>query len=362
MRHEQYAATVTRGQSYIHLEDSKLIENPRLVVGMLKAHGFSRDPTPDCASGFICSDGYTNPFEYGHIMAWELAGPNVPENIVPQYAEWQGSESRTHRSWRNMEVEIFNLISGHDNQYIFVAIVEYANGGDSYAAQALRFKNWDQLFNWDDYRIPTGFKVYVEPVGSAYGKRLIAAFLTPGALGAGYAAFCGQILAAYGGTPAYTAIWDHSVLPQQDREALIRNVTAFAVENAWEEHGRQRDIEIASGSTELQSAGMSVREADEYAWAPYSPRHDEAYSYIHDHPDEVRNTLETDFNVPHAEAMTVTTATMVYGIYHGNPSKRNTKLWVKRREESLEKRRKLRDKAIHDKRAKTYLRNRGIVI
>src|ERR1700678_781792 len=44
MRHVQFAETAKRGQSYVYLVDSKAIENPRLLVGKLKAHGFPRDP------------------------------------------------------------------------------------------------------------------------------------------------------------------------------------------------------------------------------------------------------------------------------------------------------------------------------
>jgi hypothetical protein len=295
-------------------------------------------------------------------MAWELGGPNVPENIVPMYAEWQGSVSTVYPSWRNMEVSLKDSARGHTNQFIFVAVVEYANAGDNYLAQATRFSNWDQLFDWDDYRIPTGFRVYVEPVGSAFGKRLCTSFLTPGGLGVDHATLCGEILTAYNGTPTFSQVWDHSTLPPQDRDALIRNVTAFAVENAWQAHGDQRDIDISSGVSELEGLGMTSGMAQQYAWAPYSPTHDEAYSFIHDHPDEVRDSLETDYNVPHMEALNVTTATMIRGFYHGNPAQRSVKSWVKRRDELKKQRRDLKEKALHDKRAKKYMAKRGVLL
>jgi hypothetical protein len=37
----------------------------------------------------------------GHVMALELGGPDIPENIVPQWAMWQGSGE-----WREMEREV----------------------------------------------------------------------------------------------------------------------------------------------------------------------------------------------------------------------------------------------------------------
>jgi len=355
MRHVQFNETLTRGQSYVYLADSNGIENPRVVVGKLKTHGFPRDPTPGCASGFICSDNYTNPFEYGHIMAWELGGPNVPENIVPMYAEWQGSASTTHESWRNMEIAIATLVRGQDNQFIFVAVVEYANNGNTYPAQATRFSQWDQLFDWDDYRIPTGFTVNVEPVGSAFGQQLIAAFLTPGGLAGNHAAVCGALILAYGGTPSYTKVWDHSALPPQDRAALIRNVTAFAVDDAWVAHGALRDAQVAEGVMDLEAAGLQTQDAEEYAWAPFSPVHDEAYSFINDHPDEVQQVLETDYHIPHIEAQAVTPGIMVYGYYHGNPLKRDVKAWLQRRQKERDQRRKLKEKVKNIKAAKAYM-------
>jgi hypothetical protein len=39
--------------------------------------------------------------EKGHIMALELGGPDIPQNIVPQWAKWQGTGV-----WRRMEVAI----------------------------------------------------------------------------------------------------------------------------------------------------------------------------------------------------------------------------------------------------------------
>jgi hypothetical protein len=357
MRHVQFNATLKRGQSYIYLEDSLLIERPRLLVGLTRVHGYKRnEPTPRCASGFTCSDNYTNPFEYGHIMSWEVGGPNVVENIVPMYAEWQGSASTTHESWRNMENEIVQLVQGHDNQYLFVAVVEYGNNGNTYPAQQTRFNQWDQLFDWDDHRIPTGFKVYVEPAASVFGQRMIAAFLTPGGFGLNYANLCAGILLGYGGTPAYTKIWDHSTLPAQDRAALLRNVAAFAVERAWEMHEDQKETAVAQGVTDLESFGFPTREAEEYAWAPHSPVHDEAYTFINDYPDEVTDMMENVFNVSQADTQTLTPGNLIYGYYHQEPLKRNVNLWLKRRQAAREERRKLKDKVKGDKRAKPYVK------
>jgi hypothetical protein len=332
---------------------------PRLVVGKLKAHGLKREPTPKCSSGFKCSDKFSNPFEYGHIMGWELGGPNFPTNIVPMYAEWQGSPSTIHESWRNMEIEIGAMVKESDKALIFVAAVEYVNTGDDEPGQSKRFKEWSQLFDWNDYRIPTWFRVYVETADSTLGQRLGAQFLNPGGLGTQHFQLCAEILKAYPGTaPAYSKLWDHSKLPPQDREALIRNSSGFAVQDAFLEHQAQREVAIARGIAELQGTGIPLSEAKEFAPAPLSPTNNEHYFFINQHKEKVQEVLARDYGLEAEEAKRVTPATMIQGYYHGVPAVRNVKLWVKRNDENKRKQQELLEKTRKDLRTKLFLEKR----
>lgn len=362
MSHVQFAESLKQGQSYVYLVDAKTIQNPRLIVGKIKVHGLKRDPTPSCASGFTCSDAFSNPFQYGHIMAWELGGPNTSHNIVPMYARWQANESITHESWRNMEVAIRDYVNGRNNQFIYVAIVEYANNGDTYAQQSKNFSEWNQLFDWDDFRIPTGFKVYVEPVTSSFGQRLCTEFLTPAGLGTGHGALCNELLVAYGGlaTKVFDHTWDHSKLPPQDREALIQNLSAFASEIAFEEHREERELKIGEATTELEGIGLSHSEAAEYAFAPMSPCNEDMYTYINDHYDEVQMVMERDYGLDSAESKRVTTNTMIHGYFHEHPSARNIKIYQKRRDENKKKQEARRLKAAKDLRLKAFMQKRGL--
>lgn len=118
------------------------------IVAVGKTTG--RPPAPEPISGLRVSEAAAVParFRYdevtgnnaynsgipdaekGHIMALELGGPDIPENIVPQWAKWQGSGE-----WRRIEVAIEKMASAAYSSktqpcYIqFHAIVGYVNFG-----------------------------------------------------------------------------------------------------------------------------------------------------------------------------------------------------------------------------------------
>jgi hypothetical protein len=362
MRHVQFAESATNGQSYVFLEDSNGIENPRLVIGMIKLHEIPRSFTPTCASLFPCSDNYCNPFEFGHVMAWELGGPNVPENIVPQYSEWQGSASTTYSSWRNMELKIGKKARKTPTDLIFVAVVEYANSGNSYAAQAIQFSNWNQLFSWDDHRIPTEFKVYVEPVGTSFGAKLVAQFLDPRGLGQDHARVAGEILVRYKGSPIFQMVWDHSILPPQDRDSLIRNATAVAVERAMAAHALKRSQEVDAAEKELEGEGIPRNQAQEWSFAPYSPVYRptwDEYRFIDNHPNNVRELLESDFHVPHIDAVNVTPGMMVSGVFH-DMKQGVFRAMIARQKSEKEKHRDRFKKWEKDNRFQTFMARRAV--
>jgi hypothetical protein len=59
----------------------------------------------------------------GHIMALELGGPDIPENIVPQFANWQANGE-----WRRMERELEEKATDlrkHGQYLEFDCVVEY---------------------------------------------------------------------------------------------------------------------------------------------------------------------------------------------------------------------------------------------
>lgn len=88
--------------------------------------------------------------ERGHIMALELGGPDIPANIVPQWAKFQGADT-----WRKMEVAVLKkakeLPKGQKLNYIVE--VFYKSSGDLTPTL-------------NTFAMPTGFKVSTETLDS----------------------------------------------------------------------------------------------------------------------------------------------------------------------------------------------------
>ena len=58
-----------------------------------------RDTPPQPSAGFYTYSA--NDVDPGHVMALELGGPDIAENVVPQWKYWQ-----RHETWRKMEQEL----------------------------------------------------------------------------------------------------------------------------------------------------------------------------------------------------------------------------------------------------------------
>ncbi len=82
---------------------------------------FQLGPRPVSVSGIVIPRGavghHVNPHplggwvtvgelgvDKGHIFALELGGPNIPANVVPQWAAWQ-----QHGAWRDVEADVKTL-------------------------------------------------------------------------------------------------------------------------------------------------------------------------------------------------------------------------------------------------------------
>ena len=93
------------------------ITRPTKVEGLVQIMPTTgRDSAPEPVSGFrVSTTAVKNPrfnernegrtdVQKGHIMALELGGPDVPENIVPQWAQWQ-----SNGRWRQMERRVLDF-------------------------------------------------------------------------------------------------------------------------------------------------------------------------------------------------------------------------------------------------------------
>ena len=102
-----------------------------------------------------------NDAEKGHVMALELGGPDISENIVPQWAKWQGSGV-----WRRMEEEIYQFAVKGDPgnlktpgyHVMYHCLVGYLQGVKP---------EWAAM---NRVCVPEAFRVYVTKVGKGDGK------------------------------------------------------------------------------------------------------------------------------------------------------------------------------------------------
>ena len=80
------------------------IESIEGIIIPISTSGRHNAPSPfnkDCKTGYIYN------LDRGHIMALSNGGPDISENIVPQYNTWQ----RPGGEWYKLEREIHNLVS-----------------------------------------------------------------------------------------------------------------------------------------------------------------------------------------------------------------------------------------------------------
>jgi hypothetical protein len=140
---------------FIHTKvDSNNVVRPVAAVGQIFRQGTGdRGEPPKCVSAFECAG---TPFDRGHIMALELGGPDITENIVPQYGMWQ---QNARGAWRKMEKAIYDA-SATTEQVMVVSIEYDDNAQGTYDAQLSAFSGGDKLFHWTDKRIPTRFRVW----------------------------------------------------------------------------------------------------------------------------------------------------------------------------------------------------------
>ena len=128
------------------------------VMGTVAAKSTKgRKSAPEPFSGFRVSTSPYGPLTFngrnsgrtdldkGHIMALELGGPDIPENIVPQWSNFQ-----RNGKWKRMENEVRKAAEGMDDDVTlqFFAMIRYKNYLDY------------SIGTFDGICVPKGFTVY----------------------------------------------------------------------------------------------------------------------------------------------------------------------------------------------------------
>ncbi len=129
----------------IKLSEEETLTRPTKVQGFVEITTTTGRPAaPEPISGVRVSQSpEANPefnarntgfpdVQKGHIMALELGGPDVPENIVPQWGQWQ-----SNGRWRQMERQVLEFAKTENakgNKVLYTAEVKYRENLDQSVA------------------------------------------------------------------------------------------------------------------------------------------------------------------------------------------------------------------------------------
>jgi hypothetical protein len=227
----------------------------------------------------------------GHIMALELGGPDVSENIVPQYQQWQQTGA-----WRQMEVRAEQTALP---QAIFVALLEYGNPGNADTAGLhATFRDVDPTVYWDDHRVPTRFRIWMLPGNAGPGAQILTTIL-----GAGLqehvraaAASVGRLSVLLGTTPEF-ADFTVTAMPEEDLTFWRRDGLAKVVVAKFTDY----KMDFATQTT------------------PSSPYRESEVEYIMGHGDEIRLDLKNDGWSQHELNQYGTNTNFLEAVYHQRP-------------------------------------------
>jgi hypothetical protein len=237
----------------------------------------------------------------GHIMALELGGPDVSENIVPQYQQWQQTGA-----WRQMEVRAAQNVP---TQGVFVALLEYGNTGDANATGLHRiFREDDPTVYWDDSRIPTRFRVWMLSGATAPGSQILTDILGSG-LQASVREAAAQKLSTLLNTVPVFQEFSVTAMPQEDLTFWRRDGLAKVVETKF--LGYQDDF-----------AKQTM---------PSSPYRETEAEYIMGHGDDVRKELKDMGWSDHELNQYGTNTGMLEAVYHQHPLTKGKSKIIQRR-------------------------------
>ncbi|MGH8547792.1 MAG: DNA/RNA non-specific endonuclease [Methylococcales bacterium] len=252
---------------------------PVALIGRIKVCVTSgRGAAPPPYSGFVTD--YT-PFDRGHIMALELGGPDISQNIVPQYAQWQ--ETGT---WRKMETA---LAVATNNGGVFAVKMTYTGHPDTYVAQQSSFSE-NEVFDWTDKRIPDKFTIWCIPSADPLVTQIDAMLLSKPAPGeVDFNTTFTKIettLAQY--------ILDHSKMPDEDVWYWRGQQIAFAVTEGYLTYSTERQQDIVDMETDVSMnppGGFKPAEIRDALSVTRSPLRDEV-EFAMTQQSSVRDVLE----------------------------------------------------------------------
>jgi len=285
---------------YVHLDAQ---QRPLSMVGGIRVSDTADRDNPPAP---ICGLNIDNtPLGRGHIMALQLGGPDVPENIVPQYQQWQQTGA-----WRQMEVSAMHSAPVNG---VFACLMEYANTGDANANGLYNtFWNVDPLVYWDDLRIPTRFRIWLLAGANNPGAQLLAGILAGGLTDLVRSTAAGNLLTTLGTTPAFSE-FTVTTMPVEDRTFWMRNQLAMVVDESFEAYqGHYSTLD-----------------------APPSPHRETEVEYVFGRGQEVRTRLRDNYGwLDHEINSYASNGQLLEASFHERPLKARTLKNIERREKA----------------------------
>lgn len=312
------------GRAYAILLDAS--NRPVGMMGRVSkkvTKGRSTPPVP--ISGF--DTDYT-PFDRGHIMALELNGPDISENIVPQYRHWQETGA-----WRKNEVALSE--HPHAQDAIFVAELSYPGHPNTYVAQQQRFQQ-NEIFDWTDLRIPDAFDIWLVPATEATAKDIEKHLLSDSKATA--KEFNEGVVAVRKLKPY--ARFVHSKMPEEDVAFWKSVQVGVAFHTVYETYKAKRKLDLEVMETELKKSPpmdktskvskklLSLKEEAEVLDVTRSPmRTDVEFAMTQGAP--IKQELEKRFDWKPAETVALNNGLVVKAVF-GDQKKSQTKAQAKR--------------------------------
>lgn len=298
------------GACYVHLDGRN---RPVAVVGGITIHDTDdRDNPPAPICGLDCD---YSPLGRGHVMALQLGGPDVAENIVPQYQQWQQTGA-----WRAMERQAMQHAGG--GNFVFAAVMSYGNTGDADASNYWHEFETNPTFYWDDERIPTRFQVWVLDASVNPGARLVTDILAPTA-GATRGTAAAQLAVALTATPTFADFTVQGQMPAEDLSFWRRSELGNSVSAAFQDYSTAHQQGSANPDFMM------------------SPRRPTEVEFVQEYGDVVRERLVHDGWTDHEINQHASNTHMFQAVFHEKPLRKGT-------EKSLEARRQKHLKVKND--------------
>ncbi len=247
----------------------------------------------------------------GHIMALQLGGPDVSENIVPQYQQWQQSGR-----WRVLEKDA--MAHCGTGSWIFVAHLRYGNTHSSGKNHKVEFDSGNTTIFWDDPLIPTVFDIWLLKAGSDEGKAILKDILDAKAKDADREKAASALPITLATVGLFRRNTDQATeMPEEDRNYWRKNQLAHIVASEFAQYklDRAEHTKIAKGLLKDHSIGKE-KERDDMVDVLMSPVRDTEVEFVDGYGDVLRKELDLEGWLPNEVTQYGTNSNMLEAVFH----------------------------------------------